>query len=83
MKPALADLPKFYKPVANFQAFCGGGRGDSGNVDDVIACFNYLQHIGSHQCTIPGDNNQHEMCRAGTASVSGVDEISRATTSIW
>ncbi|KAJ3719166.1 hypothetical protein C8R42DRAFT_643451 [Lentinula raphanica] len=39
------------------------------NVDDVIACFNYLQNIGSNTCAVNGDNVQ--FCYAGTAQISG------------
>lgn len=66
-----------------FDNFCGGGRGATGNVDDVIACFDYLNRLGTTRCGVPGDNNQHIFCTAGTASVNGVSLINRETGSYW
>ncbi|KAJ3968311.1 hypothetical protein EV361DRAFT_785511, partial [Lentinula raphanica] len=39
------------------------------NVNDVIACFNYLENIGGNSCAVNGDNSQ--FCYAGTAQISG------------
>ncbi|KAJ4001235.1 hypothetical protein F5050DRAFT_31301 [Lentinula boryana] len=39
------------------------------NVDDVIACFNYLESIGGNTCGIANTNVQ--FCFAGTAQISG------------
>lgn len=39
------------------------------NVDNVIACFNYLQSIGGNACTVNGDNVQ--FCYSGNAQVTG------------
>ncbi|KAJ3992867.1 hypothetical protein F5050DRAFT_1714948 [Lentinula boryana] len=39
------------------------------NVNDVIACFNYLENIGGNTCSVNGDNVQ--FCYAGTAQISG------------
>ncbi len=57
----------------------GGGEGDTPNIDDVIACFNYLQSIRGHECVIPADNGQHTKCTARTAVVNGVDLVSQET----
>lgn len=62
-----------------FEDFCGGGRGATANVDDVIACFNYLTRLGTTRCVIAADGNQHEMCTAGTAGIDGVNPTNHET----
>lgn len=66
-----------------FDPFCGGGAGDTANVDDLIACFNYLQSIRGYECWIPADHDQHAMCTCGSAKVSGVDIGDANTSSNW
>ena len=39
------------------------------NVDDTIACFNYLVSIGNNACGLSGDNIQ--FCHAGSAQITG------------
>ncbi|KAF9523320.1 hypothetical protein CPB83DRAFT_898897 [Crepidotus variabilis] len=39
------------------------------NVDNTIACYNYLVNIGNNACTVPGDNIV--FCRAGDAAIGG------------
>jgi len=39
------------------------------DVDDTIACFNYLQAIGSNNCGVSGDNVQ--FCYSGNAQITG------------
>ena len=87
LKALSIATPKLSNPLLGghplIQPFCGGGEGDTGPVDDVIACFNYLVHIGNNKCTIPGDKEQHQMCAAGNATVNGVDVNNPTTTSSW
>lgn len=66
-----------------FNPFCGGGAGDTANVDDLIACFNYLQSIRGYECWIPDDHDQHAMCTCGSAKVVGVDIGDADTSSNW
>ncbi|MCJ1475074.1 hypothetical protein MMC13_003734 [Lambiella insularis] len=70
------------KPAERHTAFtnaCQGGEDATAAVDDVIACFNYLQSIGNYDCTVlAGD--QPQMCRAGTASVEGASVTGETTT---
>ncbi|KAI0058211.1 hypothetical protein BV25DRAFT_1841192 [Artomyces pyxidatus] len=42
------------------------------DVDNVIACFNYLESIGGHACTVNGDWVQ--FCYSGDAQVTGSNE---------
>ncbi|KAH9475647.1 hypothetical protein JR316_0011202 [Psilocybe cubensis] len=41
----------------------------TGDVDNTIACFNYLVSIGNNACVVSADNV--EFCRAGDASIGG------------
>ena len=69
---------------ADFHPFCGGGRGDSAAVDDVIACFNYLTHLGHKACVLPPRSFQViEFCRAGTANILGNNPTYHQTSSYW
>ncbi|MCJ1482551.1 hypothetical protein MMC06_002717 [Schaereria dolodes] len=70
MTPNLSGKPE--KRDKLFDPYCGGGNDATANVNDVIACFNYLQSIGGISCGIAGDGNQHHMCEAGTAIIAGV-----------
>jgi len=74
---------KLSRRAALYVNECGGGEGDTPNIDDVIACSNYLQSIRGHECVIPADNEQHTKSTAGTAIVDGVDPVSQETQSIW
>ncbi|KAJ3719155.1 hypothetical protein C8R42DRAFT_643442 [Lentinula raphanica] len=60
-QPALASRSSLY--TDNCQTY------STANVDDVIACFNYLENIGSNTCGFSGDNVQ--FCYAGTAQITG------------
>ncbi|KAF8838063.1 hypothetical protein BDN67DRAFT_982806 [Paxillus ammoniavirescens] len=55
------ELKKRYTSVC--QTYSTGG------VDNVIACFNYLNSIGNNACGVSGDNVV--FCTAGDAGVSG------------
>lgn len=72
-----------HKLMKRFDNFCGGGRGFTANVDDVIACFNYLERLGHTDCGVPAGNNGVEFCFAGTAGINGVSFNGPATSSYW
>ncbi|CCM03423.1 uncharacterized protein FIBRA_05554 [Fibroporia radiculosa] len=57
----ITELQKRYDPV------CQGYS--TGSVDNVIACFNYLEALGTTACTVNGDDVI--MCTAGDAEVGG------------
>ena len=82
-KQALENPFSRHKLVKRFNNFCGGGRGATANVDDVIACFNYLQKLGHTACRVPAGHDQIEMCQAGTARVNGVSNDGRSQSSYW
>ena len=62
-----AELRKAIARSAEFNNECFTYT--TAGVDNVIACFNYLQAIGFHACTVNGDNVQ--FCYAGDAQVTG------------
>ena len=41
----------------------------SGNIENVLSCYYYLQGISSNTCAVNGDNVQ--FCYAGDAQVTG------------
>ena len=79
--PNLSGKPE--KRDKLFDPYCGGGNDATANVNDVIACFNYLQSIGGISCGIAGDGNQHHMCEAGTAIIAGVSVFGTFTETAW
>lgn len=50
------------------EARCGGEYGD---VNGAIACFHYLNSLGTQQCGVPVSQRSVVMCRAGRASITG------------
>ena len=77
-----APLPNgLFARAADFNAFCGGGENDAARVDDVIACFNYLTHLGHTNCVVPQAGV--EFCSSGTASIEGEPYDTSNTVSSW
>lgn len=71
-----------YSLAANFDAFCGGRANDAALVDDVIACFNYLESLGRQNCVVPSANVT--FCTAGTAQVDGeLYDTNNTVSSYW
>ncbi|KAJ3719156.1 hypothetical protein C8R42DRAFT_628616 [Lentinula raphanica] len=50
------------------------------NVDDVIACFNYLENIGSTNCGV--ENTNVQFCYAGTAQITGSSIVGPSASSL-
>lgn len=61
------------KRAATSTPGCVGAKSDSANVDDVIACFNYMVEAGGVVFFVPNDEDQHILCTSGTAYVYAVD----------
>ncbi|KAI0059299.1 hypothetical protein BV25DRAFT_1137433 [Artomyces pyxidatus] len=59
--PSLQARAALYDPVCETYT--------TADVDNVIACFNYLESIGGNACTVDGDNVQ--FCYSGDAQVTG------------
>ena len=78
-RPSAANNPITEKPAplvygphtlaTDFDPFCGGGETEAGLVDDVIACFNYLEFLGQQACVVPQGGVR--FVTAGTAQVEG------------
>lgn len=51
-------------------------------VDNVIACFNYLQAIGGNACGVGSDSSQ--FCYAGDAEITGTNVSGTSSaSSLW
>lgn len=80
--PPASNLRAF-RPVPNFNAFCGGGRGAWAPVNEVIACFNYLENLGHTACRVPRGRDGVDFCHAGPAVIHGVSTTGNAESSYW
>jgi hypothetical protein len=58
---------------------CGPSESAYTNVNDIIACYHYLNSLGNTAC-VAGENTV--MCRAGQAQVIG-SAINGGTSSYW
>ncbi|OAA71187.1 hypothetical protein ISF_01738 [Cordyceps fumosorosea ARSEF 2679] len=54
---------------ANFNPICGPNESRYTNVNGLVACFHYLQKLGTQQCKVPSEHSV--FCRAGDAVVLG------------
>ena len=59
---------------------CGPAESAYTNVNDIIACYHYLNNLGTTRCTVPAGNI--EMCRAGQAHIVGSGPFGPAS-SYW
>lgn len=69
--------------AANFDGKCGPANEAYTNVNGLVACYHYLQNLGTRQCTTPGSNNPGEFCHSGDASVTGQSLVSGTASSYW
>ncbi|CEJ82905.1 hypothetical protein VHEMI02946 [[Torrubiella] hemipterigena] len=60
-------------PPSAAAAHTGCGPTDSAyaNVNDVIACYHYLNNLGDQACHVPGDFHTVIFCVAGGAAIGG------------
>lgn len=68
---------------ARFEPKCGPTNSAYVNVNDVIACYNYLKKLGNQKCVAPPNLGIVKFCRAGAAAVSGQAIRSGGSTSSW
>lgn len=78
MQAPYANLPSLFPPAATLHArsgSCGAEPGHSyTNVNDIIACFHYLNGLGGTRCTAPGNGGPpnvpaYVLCHSGSAEV--------------
>lgn len=62
-----------------FTGRCGPAEAAYTNVNDIIACFNYLKNLGTQSCVA---NENTVMCTAGQAHVYG-SALNGRTSSYW
>lgn len=69
--------------AANFVAKCDSDPAAYVAVGDLQACLNYLNAIGSRDCTVPGDLRKIRYCIAGQADVNGLSITGVVQTTRW
>ncbi len=64
---------------------CARWGADYVNVDDIVACFNYLRNLGTQRCEASGDaEHLVSMCTAGAAIIHGMSYIApKVASSYW
>lgn len=62
-----------------FTGRCGPAEAAYTNVNDIIACYNYLKNLGTQSCVA---NENTVMCTAGQAHVYG-SALNGRTSSYW
>ncbi|OAQ64491.1 hypothetical protein VFPPC_05757 [Pochonia chlamydosporia 170] len=66
---------------ANFDPRCGPAEAAYVNVNDIIACFHYLDRLGHQDCVAPPNLGIVRFCTAGNGVVSGQALDSRGSSS--
>lgn len=56
---------------AQADAVCGPD-GSYAPVNDAIACYHYLDNLGSQACRVPSGQRESILCSAGVAEVTGL-----------
>jgi hypothetical protein len=54
-----------------FDAECGPDDGAYTDVNDIIACYNYLNGLGGQTCAVPDNEVVIQMVSAGSGQVIG------------
>ncbi|KAF9531290.1 hypothetical protein CPB83DRAFT_849704 [Crepidotus variabilis] len=67
MKPQFSSSSALESRSADFDSHCFTYT--TGNIDNTIACYNYLASIGNNACVVPGDNIA--FCRVGDVLIGG------------
>lgn len=69
--------------AALFTPECGPSDEAYTDVNDIIACYNYLRILGTQTCGAPGDEAVIQMCRAGSGQVIGQSVNGNPSSSYW
>ncbi|KAH8811185.1 hypothetical protein F5884DRAFT_876339 [Xylogone sp. PMI_703] len=59
------------KRAPAFDPGCGPSDAAYTDVNDIIACFNYLNSLGHQNCAVPSGAGVVQMCRAGNGQILG------------
>lgn len=73
--------PAFHSLAANFDARCGPFEDRYTNVNGIIACYHYLDRLGTQQCTIPSEHSR--FCESGSAAILGQADDFHGASSYW
>lgn len=68
---------------ARFEPKCGPSDSAYVNVNEIIACYNYLKKLGNQNCVAPSGLGIAHFCYAGTAEVSGQSIDPNGSSSYW
>ena len=77
------DSVKTSSIKARFEPRCGPTDYAYVNVNDVIACYNYLKKLGNQNCVAPSGLGIAHFCYAGKAEVTGQSLEPRGSSSYW
>ncbi|KAJ4151516.1 hypothetical protein LMH87_012209 [Akanthomyces muscarius] len=72
MEPTTPKVDARDALAANYVAKCDSDPAAYVAKGDLQACLNYLNAIGSRDCTVPGDMRPIRYCVAGQADVNGL-----------
>ena len=64
-----------------YEPRCGPSDAAYANVNDLIACFNYLRNLGGTRCEAPANYGVVEMCYSGSGHVIGQSITGRSSSS--
>jgi hypothetical protein len=73
----LAGMATAYQPT------CGPSDAAYANEDDIIACFHYLDSLGTTRCVATRGMEGNRMCKAGGAQVVGLSLANTQSSSCW
>lgn len=68
---------------ARFEPKCGPSDSAYVNVNEIIACYNYLKKLGNQNCVAPSGLGIAHFCYAGAAEVSGQSINPNGSSSYW
>lgn len=77
------DSVKTSSIQARFEPRCGPSDYAYTNVNEVIACYNYLKALGNQNCVAPSGLGIAHFCYAGSAEITGQSLNPSGSSSYW
>lgn len=71
------------KILTRAAAKCGPVEAAYTDVNDVVACYNYLKNLGTRDCAVGRNYARSVFVHAGRARVIGQGSTAKATSSYW
>jgi len=69
--------------AAAYTGRCGPADAAYTNVNDIIACYNYLRSLGTRKCVTTNGINGNQMCVSGQAQIVGESLVNSQTTASY